>query len=294
MLEFLGPILSGIGSAASAFTRGPGDTSQQWSQFNQNYQNQKEFAQHGIRWKVEDAKAAGIHPLFALGGSTASYSPSTFSVGDQGGSDYGLKGMGQAVDRAVAATRTSEERKLTDFQVKSQELDLEGKRLDNEIRRAKLASDAQRLSQSQIGPPMPSSMTDTGQFKIKPAEVTASDPQRPFAEAGPNRPGLVYRKLPGDVLVPALPEGWNMDDFSSPGYLASQYQTKVLPWAQQFFGKEPLGKPDKKDLPQGAIDWEFKFPGVWSPRYPDYDAIIDRSRHNRVVPKWADPKYRRF
>lgn len=41
-----------------------------------NYQNQKEFAQHGISWKVEDAKRAGLHPLFALSGGGAGYSPS--------------------------------------------------------------------------------------------------------------------------------------------------------------------------------------------------------------------------
>ncbi len=27
------------------------------------------FAQNSVRWRVEDAKAAGIHPLFALGGA---------------------------------------------------------------------------------------------------------------------------------------------------------------------------------------------------------------------------------
>ena len=46
-----------------------------------NYEHQKEFAQNGIRWKVADAKAAGLHPLAALGASTASYSPSAV-IGD--------------------------------------------------------------------------------------------------------------------------------------------------------------------------------------------------------------------
>jgi len=41
-----------------------------------NYENQKEFAQHGISWKVEDAKRAGLHPLFALSGGNVGYSPS--------------------------------------------------------------------------------------------------------------------------------------------------------------------------------------------------------------------------
>lgn len=37
--------------------------------------SQREFAQHGVRWRVADAKAAGVHPLYALGASTPSYSP---------------------------------------------------------------------------------------------------------------------------------------------------------------------------------------------------------------------------
>lgn len=39
------------------------------------YEYQREFAQKGIQWRVEDAKAAGIHPLYALGASTAGYQP---------------------------------------------------------------------------------------------------------------------------------------------------------------------------------------------------------------------------
>lgn len=37
---------------------------------------QREFAQMGIRWRVEDAKAAGLHPLFALSGGGAAFAPS--------------------------------------------------------------------------------------------------------------------------------------------------------------------------------------------------------------------------
>lgn len=42
----------------------------------QNAALQREFAQHGISWKVADAKRAGLHPLAALGTQTASASPS--------------------------------------------------------------------------------------------------------------------------------------------------------------------------------------------------------------------------
>lgn len=41
-----------------------------------NLEAQKEFAQHGISWKVADSKAAGLHPLFGAGLSGATFSPS--------------------------------------------------------------------------------------------------------------------------------------------------------------------------------------------------------------------------
>ncbi len=68
---------------------------------------QREFAQNGIRWKVADAKAAGLHPLAALGAQTTSYQP--VQVGDTSlGSS--LSEMGQNIGRAVDATMTRRER----------------------------------------------------------------------------------------------------------------------------------------------------------------------------------------
>lgn len=40
-----------------------------------NYERQKEFAQNAIQWRVADARKAGLHPLYALQGGGASYSP---------------------------------------------------------------------------------------------------------------------------------------------------------------------------------------------------------------------------
>lgn len=49
-------------------------------QAQQNEDTQREFAQNSIRWRVADAKAAGVHPLFALSGGSAGYQPSPISV----------------------------------------------------------------------------------------------------------------------------------------------------------------------------------------------------------------------
>lgn len=70
---------------------------------------QREFAQNGVRWKVEDAKRAGIHPLAALGAQTFSYNP--VMTGDNGVSEA-MARMGQGVDRAAHAKAMAEERAL--------------------------------------------------------------------------------------------------------------------------------------------------------------------------------------
>lgn len=70
---------------------------------------QEKFASQGIRMRVEDAKAAGLHPLFALGANVPSYSPSAQPVFD-GAS------LGQNIARA-ATQFSSEERLLRSAQL---------------------------------------------------------------------------------------------------------------------------------------------------------------------------------
>lgn len=48
----------------------------------QNYENQKEFAKNSVQWRVADAKAAGLHPLFGAGLGSTSYSPNPVTVSD--------------------------------------------------------------------------------------------------------------------------------------------------------------------------------------------------------------------
>lgn len=47
-----------------------------------NREAQYDFAQHGVQWKVEDAQRAGVHPVYALGASTSSFSPVTSGSSD--------------------------------------------------------------------------------------------------------------------------------------------------------------------------------------------------------------------
>lgn len=102
-------------------------------------QMQKDFAQQGIRWRVDDAKAAGIHPLYALGAQTPSYTPTTQTFAADNSFGNAMASAGQDIGRAINSTRTAPER--ADAYTKAvQSLTLQNAGLDTEIKRAQLAS----------------------------------------------------------------------------------------------------------------------------------------------------------
>lgn len=135
-----------------------GNSSKQSAQ-RREYERQKEFAQNGIRWRVADAKAAGLHPLAALGVNTTSYSPQAV-VGD----DYGLSSMGQDIGRAIEAKQTRDERKAAaDLQQDLAWLQVENMRLQNQQLRQEMDMTALQyidsrnaVKKQQQVPPMPS------------------------------------------------------------------------------------------------------------------------------------------
>lgn len=103
---------------------------------------QREFAQNQIQWKVADAKKAGIHPLYALGAPTMSYSP--VSVG--GGLE--MPDMGQDISRAMNAGMPKEGQ-LSSFDAAVQDLQLKKFGLENEL----LAAQIRRLNTEVLSKP---------------------------------------------------------------------------------------------------------------------------------------------
>lgn len=96
-------------------------------------QLQLDFAKSGIQWKVEDAKAAGIHPLAALGTTGPSYSP--ISLGDAGAPASNFSGMGQDIGKAISRSQEKEDALAT----AGAKLDLEAKQLNNDLLRSRIA-----------------------------------------------------------------------------------------------------------------------------------------------------------
>lgn len=131
----------------------------------ENREQQREFAQHGIRWRVADAQAAGIHPLYAMGAPTIS--PAGAQVG---GAVNAIAGMGQDISRAMNATRTSDER-VSAFNQSVQELTVQKMGLENEL----LASQIARFRDNP-NPPFPASTSRAPGGGRKSQGGSSSDP----------------------------------------------------------------------------------------------------------------------
>lgn len=223
----LGPI---IGAASSLIGGIMGQNSQNAaikSQENMAAQNialQKEFAQSGIQWKVADAKAAGVHPLYALGANTTSFSP--VSIGSPSGSPLGqgIAAAGQDLSRAMAATSNSTTRLVSGLTV-------ERSMLENELLRTQIAK-----AKQQIGPPIPDANASpwdklfAGQgdatkgidwsqvVKAKPHEITPTTPGVPYGEPGP-MPSVGWSKTPaGWEVIPAKDYKDRAEDFGPLGW----------------------------------------------------------------------------
>lgn len=110
---------------------------------------QQEFAKNSIQWKAKDALDAGIHPLYAMGAPTTSYSPSI--VGAQTDTSMGsaVASAGQDISRAMQATQSQPARDAA-FVKTSQSLQLQRMGLENELLASQIAK-----QRGQIGPAMP-------------------------------------------------------------------------------------------------------------------------------------------
>lgn len=102
-----------LGGVADAWLGGESDRAARTSaerQSDANVQYQKEFAQKGIQWRVADARAAGLSPLFALGGSGATFTPNPVTVGDYGRS--AMESAGQDIRRGLDGLKSPTQRAM--------------------------------------------------------------------------------------------------------------------------------------------------------------------------------------
>lgn len=241
---------------------------------------QKEFAQNGIRWKVADAKAAGLHPLAALGAQTTSYQP--VSVGQ----DFSAFGqMGQDVSRAMMATADAKERAGIQAEQMQMQRESHGAQINrinaetalDEMRMREIASRINKNASAQIGPPMPR-ISKGGKpnspqgFVMEDNRIVKSNPSDATLAAGPAAPGFQKFRVGGakygfDVELPSqqMSESLEGAEWFSPVVLGSHYLSRGLESVSDFI-KSKGGKPNYK-LPPG-YRWQRGFSGWEAVKLP--------------------------
>lgn len=183
---------------------------------------QREFAQSGIQWRAADALAAGIHPIYALGGSGASYSPSSISLGSPKvePETLDLGSMGQDISRAISATGSQTDRDLA-FNNQVKKLSLQKMGLENELLSTQIAK-----QRGQIGPPIPVSRTSESNPLSGSGIADIVGPQQPHPFDDPEKtPPLQTaggRWLTNPNISPA--KAWE-DRYGDDGV-----PSKVIPW----------------------------------------------------------------
>lgn len=202
----------------------------------QNMMQQILFAKHGIQWKVEDAKAAGIHPLYALGASTQSYSPVSIGGDDLGS---GLAKAGQDIGRALTAGQSGSQREAA-FETGVKKLQLEGLGLDNDIKRARLASMVATTTQAGTPPPLADTasvpeadkaedrpvLIAGGRWRTSPRFVNAEDVEKRYGDAAQEIYGL------------PLFVGEAMDNLWSRARAAYEFNTRIAPMLRRYRGSQ--------------------------------------------------------
>lgn len=247
---------------------------------------QKEFAQNGVSWRVQDAERAGIHPLYALGASGASYSPAV-SIGGgaperSGKGDFysNLANMGQDVSRSIYATATSEKRERAMFNV-----NLEEGHLRNELLRHQIA---QAVAQGGPGLPSNSGMPGlTGQGNWRPTgnsngyvnEIPLvrvhSQPGRPAQEVG-SIPDYSYVKTShGYAIVPSRDVKERIEDTWVP-----EAMWNIRNLLKPAFKGLPPPDPNQYAPPPGYNGWK------WSPLHQEFRPVYNRDGKSYKNPMW--------
>lgn len=229
----------------------------------QNLAAQREFAQHGIRWRTEDAQRAGLHPLIGAGVQPTSLNFQPIAAdADFSRADF-YRNMGQNLGRSIQATQTEEERIAN-------RLRLENMGLQNELLRTQITNIS-----NPTNPPAPvagpanfniDGQGNAGVMRVTPSERVDSARGRPAQEAG-WRPDVSYSRTDSG-LVPVIPEGLSesMED-DVVGKVLWRIRNQVMP---NLTGGG-RGKPARSELPKGAIDWKWSYSRQeWQPEFGYY------------------------
>lgn len=248
--------------------------------FNQNAALQRQFARQGIQWRVADARAAGIHPLAALGASTHSASPVAL------GADHsGISSAGQDFSRAMQTGLRSRSAQVAHYNAQVRKHNLRNLELRNALLASQIARNTQAgqvprtgMEDSGIVAGQPDS--NVGRYAIIPQRVVASMSGRPgqepryISDVGLARtPSGGYAPVMSHDVKQRLDDDW-------PGMLWWNVRNRVKPWI--------MPRANQPRIPEKAgrgYRWAF------SPSEGAY-MRYRRKRRNRMY--GVPPRYRRW
>lgn len=116
----------------------------------EQYKMQKEFAMHGLQWRADDARRAGLHPMAALGTSPTQFSPiGLFDGGGRNRMGDAFAQSGQALARAYESQLTPHQRAVNDAQLRV----MQAQAANDEAQALYWASEAARSRQPGVGAP---------------------------------------------------------------------------------------------------------------------------------------------
>lgn len=158
---------------------------------NQANKFQESFARNSLRWRVRDARRAGIHPLAALGFNSMMPSPV--------GINTNFQGMGQDISRAIKTKMSDLDRKALDLKLQLAQGQVDHQNLINDALRKDLNKSTQL-------PPSPN-VDASGQITSQPLPGQ-SDPMVPIQPSPVPAKGSMGRQ----AGVPAQERGYEDTD----------------------------------------------------------------------------------
>lgn len=250
-------------------------------------QLQKDFAQQGIRWRTEDAKAAGIHPLYAMGASIPTFSPSPSNIGGDTSLGPGLKSAGQDITRAITATQTRKQRTSGI----AYNLSIERAQLENDLLRSRIALN------TQTGPALPSALDSNllpGQgdssMDVQPMLINPSAPGRPHQETGAVADYGFARTATGLAPVPSLDVKERIEDQIIPEGMWA-LRNNLVPFASRTsYGSGSREGPNPKQFPLPPHQyWKWnRWKMEWQPATRGQSSWQRRPRAKSKDIGWGD------
>lgn len=263
-----GAAMQGLGSLVSAFGKKSKGTDPEELAY-QQYLYQKEFAQNGIQWKVQDAQKAGLHPLAALGASSASYTPVAVTGGGDSSSSgklsNALQGMGQAVSGVAGALSKREAQQMAEeerfMKYSTWQAQLANTQAETKMREANTNLILEKMKQLGMPrqPGMP--MINGNPYELEGQNITNLNGVAP-GSSYPVAQGTMFITMPDGKLkmvpTPALTQSYENQEIFGTNYgrLFDDIKYHLMPSVQRFTRKYvPIDKPVGHYLKRFADFW---------------------------------------